>query len=317
MSFAEGRDPDSFVALFVLVASFAALSARPSTLQVSIEHHIAVTSVGGQQTVLRTVFTDEPVVANVLLDVYALPQMPSTSAHLSELQRLMPKDWWQHLQWDIRTSSGAPVNASPRLRSTSVRERGPNARNAADRDTSVPCTSYRAAFDVGRLAPGNYTIRVAIDGLEAPSFPLAVRSGSEPEVRDVYLQEKARKAHDWAEFKALELERVRLDPTKAAALIELAQRSLEFGTLTETTDYFDRATRAMEQNIKEWAKVNPSDAKKQAPAVENTVTQMRALQRVLPEYFANRAQWRVSLDPATSHYVIVARDSGRIVRRVE
>jgi hypothetical protein len=144
-----------------------------------------------------------------------------------------------------------------------------------------------------------------------------VRSGSEPEVRDVYLQEKARNSRDWAEFKALELERVRLDPTKAAALVELAQRSLEFGTLAETTDYFDRAANAMEQNIKEWAKVNPLDARKQAPAVEKTVTQMRALQRVLPEYFANRSQWRVSLDPATSHYVILARDNGRVLRAVE
>jgi hypothetical protein len=78
-------------ALFVLVASFSALPARPSTLQLSIEHHIAVTSVGGKQAVLRTVFTDEPIVANVLLDVYALSQMPSTSVHLSDLQRLTPK----------------------------------------------------------------------------------------------------------------------------------------------------------------------------------------------------------------------------------
>jgi hypothetical protein len=304
-------------ALLALGVSFAALPARPSTLQLSIEHHIAVASIGGKQAVLRTVFTDEPIIANVLLDVYALSQMPSTSVHLSDLQKLTRKDWWQHLQWDIRTPAGAPVAAHPRLRSSSVRERGPNVRNAADRDASVPCTSYRAAFDFGRLAPGNYTIRVAINGLDAPPFPFAVRSGSEPEVRDVYLQEKARNSRDWAEFKALELERVRLDPTKAAAFVELAQRSLEFGTLAETTDYFDRATKAMEQNIKEWAKVNPLDTKKQVPAVENTVTQMRALQRVLPEYFANRSQWRVSLDPATSHYVIIARDNGRVVRRIE
>lgn len=304
------------LALILFVVLFAA-TARPSTLQLSIEHHIALTSAGGKQAVLRTVFTGEPIVANVLLDVYALAQMPSTARRLADLQRLTPKDWWQHLQWDIRTSAGVPVASRPRLQSSSVRERGPNVRNAADRDTSVPCSSYRAVFDFGRLAPGDYTIRVSINGLDAPPFPLAVRSGSEPEVRDVYLQEKARNSHDWGEFKALELERVRLDPTKAAALMELAQRSLEFGTLAETTDYFNRATNAMEHNVQEWANVNPLDAGKQAPAVRNTVTQMRALQRMLPEYFANRSQWRVSLDPATSRYVIVARDNSRVVRTIE
>ena len=136
-------------------------------------------------------------------------------------------------------------------------------------------------------------------------------------MRDVYLQEKARKTRDWPEFRALELERVRLDPTKAAALFELAQRSLEFGTLEETTDYLDRAATGMEQNLKDWARVNPSDAKIQSAAIKNTVRQMRALQRVLPDYFAHHAQWRITVDGTTGQYLIIARDTNHVIRRVD
>jgi hypothetical protein len=267
----------------LVVCLFAALSAQPSTLTLTVEHHIAVAHAGGKEMVLRAVFIDELLVANVSLNVYTLPQLPSSSQHLTELHRLSAKDWWQHLQWDVRTAAGSRVAVRPRLKSSSVREGGPNARNVTDRDASVACTSYDGAFEFGRLAPGNYTIHVAIDGLDAPSFSVAVRSGEEPEVRDVYLQQRARKANDWAKFKAIELERVRLDPNKAAALMDLAQRSLEFGTLEETTGYFDRAAKTLEQNIERWARVNPSDAKLQRPGVEATVAQMRALQRVLPE----------------------------------
>jgi hypothetical protein len=295
----------------------AAVSARSSTLTLFIEHHIAVVSVAGKQTILRTVFTEEQVIADVKLNVYALPQMPSTGAHLEELQRLSPKTWWQALRWDISNAAGDRVAIQPRLTSTSFRERGPNAVNIADRDSAVACKSYDGTFDLSRLAPGDYTVLVKVDGIESPRFPLAVRTGQEREVRDVYLQEKAHKTRAWAEFKAIEIERVRLDPTKAAALFELAQRSLEFGTLEETTDYVDRAAKMMEQNLKDWARVNPSDAKKQSASVESTVTQLRALQRVLPDYFAHRAQWRITVDGATGQYVITARDTNHVLRRIE
>jgi hypothetical protein len=303
----------------VLLAALALVvvaSAHASTVTLSIDHHVAVATTGGKRTLLRAAFPEDPLTANVKLDVYALPQLPSTRANQEELERLSPKTWWQELSWDVRDTSGNRQSVQPRLVSTTARERGPNAPDVVDRDTSVECTSYEGTFDLGRLAPGDYTVQVTIKGVSSLRFPVAVRTGSEPEVRDVYLQEKARKSRDWGEFKALQLERVRLDPTKAAALLDLAQRSLEFGTLQETTDYFDRAAKTMDQNIREWAKVNPVDAKKQAPAVENTVKQIRALQRVLPDYFANRSAWRVTVD-ATGKYVVTTRDTNRVVRRVE
>jgi hypothetical protein len=290
---------------------------QASTVTLSIDHHIAVAKNGEKRRLLRAAFVEDAVVANVKVDVYALPQLPSTRANLDELKRLSSKTWWQELSWDVRDATGNRQSIEPRLIRTSMRERGPNAPNAIDRDTSVECTTYEGAFELSRLTPGDYTVQVTIKGLRSPRFPLAVRTGREPEVRDVYLQEKARKTTDWSQFKALQLERIRLDPTKAAALLELAQRSLEFGTLDETSDYFERAARAMEQNIKDWSKVNPADAKKQAPAVENTVKNIRSLQRALPEYFANRGRWRVTVDATTGRYVMTSRDTNRVVRHIE
>jgi len=292
--------------------------ASASTLTLSIEHHIAVDrGAAAKARLLRASFTDAPAVAYVKLDVYALPQLPSTAKHLEQLQKLSPKTWWQELTWSVRDASGNIQQVRPKLLSASVRRRGPNAPGEADRDTSVECTSYDANFDLGRLAPGDYLVQVGIEGLQSGQFPLAVRTGREPEVRDVYLQEKARGAATWDAFKAIQLERLRLDPTKAAALLDLAERSLEAGTLEETKEYFDRAATTMEQNIRAWAEKNPADARKQAPAVEHSVRQIRALQRELPEYFNNRRQWRVTIEPTTGKYVIVARDSNRVVRQVQ
>jgi len=215
--------------------------------------------------------------------------------------------------WDVVNSAGLAQRVRPRLLNSAVHDRGPDASNEADR-TAVPCTTYEATFDIGHLPPGDYKVQVSVRGIASGTFPLNVRTGSEPEVRDIYLQEKAKKTRDWDEFKQLQLERLRLDPTKAGALLELAQRSLESGTLDETNGYLGRAATTMEQNMREWAKLNPTDAQKQAPLAERSVAAVRALQRALPEYFAHRAQWHVTTDPTTGAYVIKTRDSDRVVR---
>ena len=302
--------------VFLLGSFAAAVSAPASTLKVSFEHHLIVVNDGGKRHLLETVFTDEPLVAKVHLDVYTLPQLPASSTHLADLRRLSRTTWWQHLTWRIKNDSGRLVDIRPKVLSAAVRERGPEARNAADRDASVACTSYEGAFELGPLPPGNYSIGADVEGVEAAAFPLAVRTGSEPEVRDVYLQEKARQARNWSQFKSLELERIRLDPTKAAALLDLAHRSLDFGTLEETNAYFDRAARTMQQNVEAWAKLNSADAAKQRPQVDKTVKEIRALQNVLPEYFENRTNWRVTLDAGSGQYVITTRDTNRVVRVV-
>lgn len=294
-----------FLALAVVLL---ATTAHASTLKLSFEHHIAVTGDGAKRTLLRARFTDEPLIASVKLDVYALPQSPSTHAHLAELQQLTEQSWWQKLRWSVRDAHGNAREVQPRLVKATRVERT---------ETTVPCTTYTADFDFSGLPPGDYTVGVAIEGLESAGFPIAVRTGAEPEVRDVYLREKAAKSRNWTEFKAIQLERLRLDPSKAGALLDLAHRALELGTLAETRDYLERAAATMEQNMARWAKVNPADAKKETPRVEHSLRQIRALQRVLPEYFENRGSWRVAVDEATGAYVIRTRRTNEVVRRVQ
>lgn len=293
--------------IVVLAVLLTVTAARASTLKVSFEHHIAVVESDGDRKLLRTRFTDEPVIANVKLDVYALPQMPSTRAHLDELQRLTEGTWLKALRWSVLDARNAVRDVQPRLVKATRTERT---------DTTVPCVTYAADFDFSGLPPGDYTVQATIAGLESNRFPLAVRAGTESDVRDVYLREKAQRSRNWEEIKSLQLERVRLNPTKAGALLDLAHGALEFGTLAETRDYFERAAVTMEQNIANWAKRNPEDAKKQAPSVEYSVRQIRALQRVLPEYFANRAAWRVAIDSGTGRYVIRARRTNEVIREV-
>ena len=297
MALAVVRLAGAVQAAAVLTSSIA----NASTLTLSIEHHVAVDRGAAKPKLLRVAFTDVPTLASVKLDVYPVPHLPSTAQHLEHLEKLSPETWWQVLTWNVRDAFGNTQQVRPKL----VSSRGPNP------------SSYDATFDLGRLPPGDYLVRVGMSGLQSGVFPLAVRTGREPEVRDVYLQEKARTARTWEEFKAIELERIRLDPTRAAALLDLAQRSLDSGGLEETNEYFDRAAKTMQHNLRAWAEKNPADAKTQAPAVEHSVQQIRALQRELPEYFRNRGKWRVTIDATTGNYVIVARGTNNVVRRVQ
>lgn len=301
-----------FTLLFTVLSADAAYS---STISLSLEHDIAVTTDGPKQKLLRTRFTEEPVIAQVKLDVYALPQMPWTGEQLAELQRLDENSWWQQLQWTLRDASGKHRQIQPRLLQSSVRRRGPAAARPEDRDTSVECSTFHGSFDLGRLTPGDYTIEVGVADLRA-QHPLALRTGEEPEVRDVYLRKKAAATKDWLQFKALQLERIERDPKKADALLALAHGSVEHGTLAEAQGYFASAVATMEENMREWATVNPTDATRQAPGVTDMVRRIRALQRVLPEYFAHRRDWRVVQQPSGG-YVITTRDTNQVVRRIE
>ncbi len=301
-----------FLAAFLVAASGAA-----STVTVTVDHHMVVTAGAGGQRVLRAVFADEPLLATVSLDVYAVPQLPSTRAHLEALQKLSVDSWWQHLRWDVRDASGHAVDVSPRLMRSGNRKRGPGATELANRDTAVACSSYEAVFDLGPLPPGDFSVTVRVEGLESAPFPVGVRSGTEPEVREFYFAQKARMTSEWSEYKELQLERLRLDPTKAAALMELAERALVSGTEEEAAAYLERAADSMERNLAAWARVNPEDARQQAPSVAHRVAQMRALRAELADLFAHRDVWVIATDPVTGNYVIRSKRDGKMIREVE
>ena len=293
------------------------LSAAASDLRLSIDHYGALVWNAGKPSVLRVRFSEDRVRANLSLDVYEIGGRPSTSVNLAELQRLTDKTWHQKVEWIVRDTRGIPYEVHPIYVRGTVRQRGPGAANASDRDTSVACVTYDGVFDLGTLSPGDYVVVAQLGGLVSKGFPIAIRTGNEPQVRDVYLQEKARRASDWKSFKAIQLERIRLDPTKSPAVLDLAHRSLEFGTLEETSDYFERAATTIERNIAAWTQLNPADAELQRPQAIRMVKDIRSLQRVLPDYFAHRKEWSVMRDPGTGRYVIHERGTRKIVRVIE
>jgi hypothetical protein len=305
----------SKMVLSALVALGFAAVGQASELSLGFEHDLAVTQDRSIQKLLRVRFTEDALIADVTLDVYALPGMPWTAEHLATLQRLDERNWWQQLKWELRGADGKPQPLKPRLVTSSARRTGPDAVRPEDQST-VARSTFSAAFDLGTLRPGDYQVKVSVGGLTAPEYPLAIRSGEEPEVRDVYLRKKASRTADWLQFKALQLERIRLDPTKADALLALAQRSIEHGTLEETQRYFDRAVGTMEHNIREFVKVRPKDADQQQASLKDEVRRIRALQRVLPEYFARRSEWRI-IPGVSGTYVVATRNGNKVVKRIE
>jgi len=261
--------------------------------------------------VARVVFADDAVTATVNLDVYAVPALPSTKQHLAALQQLTDDDWAQHLQWEVQrgdTSHRVDVQTI----AAHARHSGPGSAEPAAK--TVPFTAYEGRFALPKLAPGTYTLHVTIDGLHATAGPFVVASGHEPAYRDAYLEKQAAQAHSYLEFRQLQLERVRLDSTKAGALLALAARSLDEGTLDETMDYYNRAVAAMQQNVAVYARVAPQWAHEQEQQLAVDVRHIRALQQMLPAYFAQRATLQVITDPSTGRYRLVERRTGRVVR---
>jgi hypothetical protein len=256
------------------------------------------------------VFADEPLTATVSLDVYAVPALPSTREHLSALRRLTDENWTSQLTFEI-TGDDAPPRIAVRTLASQARHMGPGSPEPAAK--TVPFTAYEGRFALPRLAPGTYTLHVRADGLEAAA-PFIVASGREPAYRDAYLEAQAEHARSYAQFRELQLERVRLDPTKAGALLALGARALEDGTLEETSDYYNRAVTAMQQNVAAYAQVAPQWREEQEHQLTVDIRHIHALQQMLPTYFAQRSSLRVTTDPRTGAYQLVERSSGRVVR---
>src|SRR6266536_1531181 len=162
-----------------------------SELVLTAQHHYVVRA---DKTPMAVVFTDERTIIGLKLDVFVVPDLPSSKAHYSELAGLTQSTWLAANRWELLDAEGRPIAVPmPALLRNTVRFRGPSAPRPADRDRTVDYTTFEASLDFGRLPVGDYTFRASLDGLTS-SFPISVRTGQEPEVRDTYLESKARHA---------------------------------------------------------------------------------------------------------------------------
>jgi hypothetical protein len=260
-------------------------------------------------TLLRALWTDERLVADVHLDVYQLPQMRSTTEHYDELRKVASRSrWLDAFTWTLaRRDTGTPVAIGmSRVVQSARRQRGPGAEMPADRDTAVAMTTLTARLDFGAIPAGDYRLTVAVAGL-ASSFEFSARSGAEPEVRDEYLRDKASKTRDYSEFRRIELDRYARDPSRIDALLDLIDRSVQEGTLGEVRADFDRAIAAYDAR-------RQSFEPKVAAKVDAYVRDLRVARDALPEYFQHKAEWAISRDPYTSVYSIRSRATSQVLR---
>jgi len=287
------------------------IAASASTLTLTVPHHLIVMHPAGpaSTTLLRTLWADEHLIADMQLDVYQLPQMRSTTEHYAELRKLASSSrWLDAVTWSLtrRDTAETVALAVPRALRAAQRERGPHAPVSTDRDTTVPMTSLTTRMDFGTLPVGDYRLTARAAGL-ASSFAFSVRTGSEPEVRDEYLRDKASKTHDYAEFRRLELERYERDPSRIDALLDLVDRSLQQGTPAEVRSDFDRAITAYEARRLSFT---PDVAAKAAAYISD----LRVARDALPEYFQRKAEWTMARDPYSGLYSIRWRATNNVVR---
>src|SRR5207244_11266007 len=93
---------------------------------------------------LRVVWLDERLLADVSLDVYQIPSMRSTTEHYRGLVQFARSNRWaDELRWTLARSDTNATVSLPMLRILRFtrRVRGPEAPAAADRDTAVAMTS--------------------------------------------------------------------------------------------------------------------------------------------------------------------------------
>lgn len=278
-----------------------------SSLTVNVKHDVVVVQ-GERRQQFRVLFAEDELVADITLNVYVLEQFPSSKAHDSELRNLQDKSWLDSVQWQLQAADGRPTELpSPVILAKSVRSRGPSAARPADRDTTVPMTTYHAGLAFGSIPPGDYVLQASIGGLSS-RFPFVVRTGSEEGFTDHYLRLKAMRTRDYATFRRLQLTRLESNPARLDALYDLIDRALVQGTLAETNSYFDRAIAAAEAGVSSIAE----PARKRN--VQEGVAQLRAVQRTLPDYYQNRGRWVMARDTKDGHYSIRSRASGDVIR---
>jgi hypothetical protein len=290
-----------------LILAVTAITASASSLTISPRHDVLITDDVKKQQ-LRVLFAEEPLLADVVLNVYVVEQLPSTRAHHAELQKLTQEGWLDSLKWSLVTADGREI-ALPRpvTLTSSVRQRGPDAVNMADRDAAVPTTTYRARLSFGSVPADDYVLHASAAGLTS-RFSFVVRTGNELYLRDHYLRLKAVRTRDYAEFRKLELERLERNPARIDALYDLIDRALVEGTVEETRSYFDRAIAAAE-NARRTSQ-EPTRTKQ----IDSGIRQLRAARTALPQYYANKASWSMSRDTKSGHYAIRDRRSGAVVR---
>jgi len=150
--------------ILAVLAVVCAASASASSLTLIVRHEIVMTE-GPQKRLVRVVFTDERLTADLQLS--------------DGLRALSGETWLRAVRWSLVTNDGRAVALpAPVVRNKRMSERGP---------------TYDARLEFGSLPPGEYVLAAELRGLHS-EFPFIVATGQEPGFRDRYLWLRAREA---------------------------------------------------------------------------------------------------------------------------
>ncbi|GEM_PF-3140334 len=230
-------------------------------------------------TARQVIWSEEPLIATITLDVWDLPGEP--------LREIARTDQW-HDAVSLTLTSRRSKSALPKVFVREARLR-----------SSPPVISLQATYTFGMLAAGDYELQVRA-GRSLRTLAVRVRSGSEPEWRDLYLRDKADKTNDYRTFRALELERFARDPTRTDAAHKLLDRSLNEGSEAEIRQDIDRVIKANGRPIK--------------PVKQPYLHSLLLAQASVPELVAHRPDWMMYFDSSEMAFVIYSRSRHIVLR---
>src|SRR5262245_52450806 len=87
----------------LLLLSLISPSVLASELVLTAQHHYVVRA---DKTPMAVVFTDERTIMDLKLDVFVVPDLPSSKAHYSELARLTQSTWLAASHWELLDAQG-------------------------------------------------------------------------------------------------------------------------------------------------------------------------------------------------------------------
>jgi hypothetical protein len=296
------------------------LAASATDLRVTVSKEPI--SVGQGRPLLYVAFDDTPLRADLLLVIAETPNHPLSAAELNSLRGMNEASWAQKVRFTVRdaathrivqTVDGARLHASNALRT----EEGPHASRPEFRKAGLDYVTYRATVELRPLVAGDYELEAALGSLHATDvFNVRGANAPEPKVRAAYLAREASRAQTFDAYKRLQTDRLQASPNDATILLELGHRAMAEGTLDEARGYFDRAVAVMQENVKRNSAEHPNAAKAISTIAEQRVREVRGLQALLPEFFANRGQIRVEQEQidGQTRWVLKDRATGRMIR---
>ena len=303
----------------LLLLQFIALSLLARTVPSFRVRVLSHRVVGGQAPSAPIVFDDENVIVDSAITLAAIPDEGSKQSVPATLT-LPGAYWWNNVQWVLVDANGR----EQRLRANKarvVRTDSPFDRRRSDaKETSWILQAgehARVVLDFGVLRRGDYQLRATLDGLTATPYAFSVRNGNEtPAIRAAYLRYLLSRAPDPERTSELLAELSSLEPNNAEVLEDRAQLAIAMNQPADAEAALLHATRIIEENRARY-EANNAPNSVVTKQFERKLSQLNALRKMLPTYFANQSTMRldITVQQGEREYTLIRRATGEVIAR--